>query len=79
LGYLHALQLALELTERSLLAAYPQLELINPFDHAPSVAVDACLADAILIHLSGLESAISRYRLLLRHPEYRQLALDLPF
>jgi hypothetical protein len=78
LAALHTLQVALQIAERALLSTHPQLELIDPFAHPP-LAIDACLADAILTHLAGLEAAIGRYRLLLRHPEYRQMGLELGF
>ncbi len=66
LAVLHALAELVELTQRVLLAAHPDLEQADFFPDAPPLTVDAWLADAILVHLGGVESAIGRYRAHLR-------------
>lgn len=66
LAILHALAEVLELAERVLLAAHPDLEQADFFPDAPPLTVDAWLADAILVHLGAVETAVGRYRAHLR-------------
>lgn len=74
LGILHALESILVLAERTLLAAYPELDQADFFPAAPPLTADAWIADAILTHVTGLEATLGRYRAQLRrrpvlHPD----------
>jgi hypothetical protein len=62
LAILHALEALLSLTERVLIAAHPDLDQVVFFPDAPPLSTEEWLADAILTHVNGLETAIGRYR-----------------
>lgn len=65
LAALHVLEAALNTAERALIAAHPELD--EGFDPPQgNLAPEAWLADAVLIHLTALESALLRYRARLR-------------
>lgn len=66
LAALHVLETALAITERALLAAYPELEEGLYLERPARLATEAWLADAIIVHVSGLENALFRYRIQLR-------------
>ena len=66
LAVLHALEELADLVGSVLLAAHPDLEQADFFPEAPPLSVDAWLADAILVHLGGLATAVGRYRAHLR-------------
>ena len=53
---------ALELTSHALFAANPELESSEYLLELPQPAVQACLADAVLVHVVALEAAIRSYR-----------------
>lgn len=74
LGPLHALQSALELVERILGAAHPDLVQMDLFPNCPPLSTDAYLADAVLTHIAGLEVAIARYRHLIEYRGARLVA-----
>lgn len=61
LATLHVLEVALATAERALIAAYPELDegFEPPRGH---LTVEAWLADAALVHITGLETALLRYR-----------------
>jgi hypothetical protein len=62
LAALHLLESSLAMAERALLAVHPDLEQADFFPQAPPLDPDAWIADAILAHISGLETALQRYR-----------------
>lgn len=66
LAALHVLEAALAVTERALLAAYPELEDALCLERPARLSAEACLADAVIVHVTGLETALFRYRLQLR-------------
>lgn len=66
LAALHVLQTALAIAERALIAAYPELEEALYLERPARLTTEACLADAITVHISALETALFRYRLQLR-------------
>lgn len=64
LAALHVLEVALATAERALTAAHPDLDdLVSPTQW-PETA--EWLADAILVHITALETALHRYRTHLR-------------
>jgi hypothetical protein len=72
LAALHLLESTLAITERALLAAHPSLEQAEFFPQAPDLEIEDWIADAILTHISGLETALQRYRAQLRRrPAWR--------
>jgi len=66
LATLHLLESALAIAERALLAAHPSLEQADFFPHAPELEIEDWIADALLTHISGLETALGRYHAQLR-------------
>jgi hypothetical protein len=64
LATLHVLELAA--LERSLLAAYPELEEGLCLSRPAHLSTEAWLADAIIVHITGLETALFHYRFQLR-------------
>ena len=66
LAALHVLEAALAIAERALIAAYPELEEGLYLERPARLSTEACLADAIAVHISGLETALFRYRTQLR-------------
>jgi hypothetical protein len=66
LAVLHALEIALLLVERTLLATHPELDQADFFPAAPPLTADAWIADAILTHVTGLELTLGRYKAQLR-------------
>lgn len=66
LALLHALGELVHLAQRVLLAAHPDLEQADFFPDAPPLTLDAWLADAVLVHLASVETAVGRYRAQLR-------------
>lgn len=66
LAALHVLEAALATVERALLAAYPELEEAICVGQPSYLCTEAWLADAIIEQVSGLESALHRYRTQLR-------------
>lgn len=71
LGVLYALETALDLAGRALMAAYPELHV--GFGEGPEPLTAAvCLAEAILLQADALESLVGRYRLLLAQLESRR-------
>jgi hypothetical protein len=69
LAALHVLEVALATAERALTAAHPDLdELLSPTQW-PETA--EWLADAVLVHITALETAVHRYRTHLRARGHR--------
>ncbi len=66
LAALHVLEAALATAERALLAAHPELEDGLYLERPESLSTEAWLADAIAVHISGLETSLFRYRFQLR-------------
>ena len=66
LATLHVLETALAITERALIAAYPELEEGLCLSRPAPMSTEAWLADAIIVHVSGLETALFHYRFQLR-------------
>lgn len=66
LAALHVLEAALATTERVLLAAYPELEEGLCLSRPSPLSAEAWLADAIIVHVTGLETALFHYRFQLR-------------
>jgi hypothetical protein len=66
LATLHVLETALATLERSLLAAYPELEEGLCLSRPARLSTEAWLADAIIVHITGLETALFHYRFQLR-------------
>ena len=66
LGTLHVLETALAITERALIAAYPELEEGLCLSRPAPLSTEAWLADAIIVHVTGLETALFHYRFQLR-------------
>jgi hypothetical protein len=62
LAVLHALEAALAATERALIAAHPELEEGLHLDAPAVLPTEAWLADAVIAHITGLETALFRYR-----------------
>lgn len=54
---------ALGLTTHALFAANPELESSEFLLEMPQPSVQACLADAVVIHVVALEAAIRSYRI----------------
>ncbi len=73
LGVLHSVQALGDVALRMLLAAHPELEQADFFPDSPPLVVDAYLAEAIVTHLDGLDSAIDRYRHCLAQVERRRI------
>ena len=57
---------ALHVLEAALIAAYPELEEGLYLERPVRLSTEAWLADAIAVHISGLETALLRYRIQLR-------------
>jgi hypothetical protein len=66
LAVLHLLESALLLTQRALVAVYPEIEQEDFFPTAPPLTNEAWLADSIGTHIAGLQCALDRYRALMR-------------
>ena len=66
LAAIHVLETALAIADRALIAAYPELEDGLYLERPASLSTEAWLADAIAVHISGLETAPFRYRIQLR-------------
>ena len=66
LAALHVLETALAIAERALTAAYPELEEGLCLSRPAPLSTEAWLADAIIVHVSGLETALFHYRFQLR-------------
>ena len=66
LAALHVLESALDIAELALIAAYPELEDGLYLEHPVTLSTDAWLADAVIVHVAGLQTALARYRLQLR-------------
>jgi hypothetical protein len=60
LAALHVLEVTLATAQHAILAAHPDLE------EQSFLSIEEWLADAILVHVSGLEVAVRRYREQLR-------------
>lgn len=68
LAALHVLEVALA-TERALTAAHPDLDELASPAQWPETA--EWLADAVLVHITALETAVHRYRTHLRARGHR--------
>ena len=66
LAALHVLETALAIAARALTAAYPELEEGLCLSRPAPLSTEAWLADAIIVHVSGLETALFHYRFQLR-------------
>jgi hypothetical protein len=66
LATLHVLEAALAIAERALIAAYPELEDGLCLQRPCPLSTEAWLADAIIVHITGLETALFHYRFQLR-------------
>jgi hypothetical protein len=64
LAALHVLEVALATAERALTAAHPDLDELASPTQWPETA--EWLADAVLVHITALETAVHRYRTHLR-------------
>jgi hypothetical protein len=73
LAALHLLESSLAMTERALLAVHPDLDQADFFPQAPPLDADAWIADAIVTHISALQTALQRYRAELRRQRARRL------
>jgi hypothetical protein len=63
---------SLTLTSHALFAANPELESSEFLLELPQPSVQACLADALLTHITALEAAIRSYRTyVVDHYEHR--------
>ena len=67
LTILYALHAAVRAAERALLAAHPELGEVDLSAELLPVTPMACAADLLLLHLTGVDGAISRYTAQLRH------------
>lgn len=63
LAILKALESALALAGCALIAAHPELESHDFVCEIPEPSVQACLADAINVHIGALECALRSYGL----------------
>lgn len=71
---------ALAITSHALFAANPELESSEFLLELPQPSVQACLADALLTHITAVEAAIRSYRTyVVEHYEHRVDAKDLEF
>ena len=66
LAAIHVLETALAIADRAMIAAYPELEEGLYLERPARLSTEAWLADAIAVHISGLETALFRYRIQLR-------------
>ena len=66
LASLHVLEAALATVERALIAAYPELEEGLCLSRPTPLSTEAWLADAIIVHVTGLETALFHYRFQLK-------------
>ncbi len=64
LAALHLLEVALATAERALNAAHPDLDELTSTTQWPETA--EWLADAVLVHITALDTAVHRYRTHLR-------------
>ena len=69
LAALHVLEVALATAERALTAAHPDLDELPRPAQWPETA--EWLADAVLVHITALETAVHRYRTHLRARGHR--------
>jgi hypothetical protein len=69
LAALHVLEVALATAERALTAAHPDLDELASPAQWPETA--EWLADAVLVHITALETAVHRYRTHLRARGHR--------
>lgn len=67
---------ALGLTTHALFAANPELESSEFLLEMPQPSVQACLADAVLIHVVALEAAIRSYRIYVVERDEQRLRDD---
>jgi hypothetical protein len=75
LAILRALELTLELATNALVAANPELESSDFVCEVPEPSVQACLADAINVHINGLHCAMHHYRLYVASADSRHRCL----
>lgn len=66
LAALHVLEAALATLECALIAAYPELEDGLCLSRPCPLSTEAWLADAIIVHITGLQTALFHYRFQLR-------------
>ena len=78
MAILRALELTLELATTALIAANPELECSDFVCEVPQPPVQACLADAIAVHIGGLQSALRHYRLYVASADSRYRCLHSP-
>ena len=73
MAILRALEVTLELASNALIAANPELEDCDFVCEVPQPPVQACLADAIAVHIGGLQCALRHYRLYVASADSRHL------
>ena len=78
MAILRALELTLELVCAALIAANPELESSDFVCEVPQPPVQACLADAIAVHISGLQCALRHYNLYVASADSRHRCLYSP-
>ncbi len=78
LAILEALSVELAIANHALIAANPELESDDFIRELPGPAVQVCLADAILTHITGLQSALERYRTYVLGADRRREILPAP-
>lgn len=72
MAILDALDTALDIAANALLAANPELDSSEFVCEVPEPAVQACLADAVVVHVTGLQNALDRYRMYVANAEARR-------
>ena len=75
MAILRALESALGLASCALIAAHPELESHDFVCEVPEPSVQACLADAINVHIGALECALRSYGLYLASADNRRHSL----
>lgn len=75
MAILQALESTLSLASCALIAAHPELESHDFVREIPEPSVQACLADAITVHIGALECALRSYGLYLANADARHRCL----
>ncbi len=75
MAILQALESTLGLAGYALIAAHPELESHDFVSEIPEPSVQACLADAINVHIGALECALRSYRLYVANADARHHCL----
>ncbi len=75
MAILRALESTLGLASAALIAAHPELESHDFVCEIPEPSVQACLADAINVHIGALECALRSYGLYVANVDARHHCL----